>query len=221
MHCYVHTYKHRHVPSGARLVRARSRARHASAHRRQGHSQFLQVGPLDRRRQRRELGAGRGPARQPCGRAGRLRPTPNARRSAARASHARAGLGRGRRPATPPQPHTNAAWCGPAPGAAAHAQQRSAGTAANAHGGGGGRGVTHSSSKSLHWPSDSGSAVNLVPPMDLPCTARACGPRPPRTDGRTWGRTGRSHSKVATHCTPTHPHARDRHTDACGAAIVP
>jgi hypothetical protein len=31
--------------------------------------------------------------------------------------------------------------------------------------------------------------------MDLPRTARACGPRPPCNNGRTCGRTGRSHGK--------------------------
>jgi hypothetical protein len=54
-------------------------------------------------------------------------------------------------------------------------QQRSAGIAANAHGGGGGGRRTHRVSKSLHWPSHSGSAFTFVPEMDLPRTARACG----------------------------------------------
>jgi hypothetical protein len=34
-----------------------------------------------------------------------------------------------------------------------------------------------------------------VEKMDLPRTARACGPRPPCIDGQTWGRTRRSHGK--------------------------
>ncbi len=54
---------------------------------------------------------------------------------------------------------------------------------------------THRVSKSLHWPSHSGSAFTFVTAMDLPRTARACGPRPPRNNGQTWGRTGRSHRK--------------------------
>lgn len=125
--------------------------------------------------------------------AGRLRPTPHrapvgsARRPRARGARRRPTTGNAAAAAS------NAARCGPAAGAAAHAQQRSAGTAANAHGGGG-RG-THRVSKSLHWPSDSGSALTFVAAMDLPRTARACGPRPPRDQGRTWGRTGRRHRK--------------------------
>ncbi len=98
------------------------------------------------------------------------------------------------------------------------AQQRSAGTAAHAHGGGRG---THSPSKRVHWPSHLGSAFTFVAVMYLPRTARACGPRPPRTNGRTWSRTGPKPWKVAAHALNTHPHARDRHTDAFGAAIVP
>jgi hypothetical protein len=82
-----------------------------------------------------------------------------------------------------------------APARQRHAQQRSAGTAANAHGGGGGGRGTHSSSKSLHRPSHSGSAFTFVEPMTLPRTARACGPRPPRDEWADVGQTGRSHGK--------------------------
>ena len=73
--------------------------------------------------------------------------------------------------------------------------KRSAGTAANAHGGGRRRRQTHRVSKSLHWPSDSGSALTFVEEIHLPRTARACGPRPPCDNRQTWGRTGRSHGK--------------------------
>jgi hypothetical protein len=118
------------------------------------------------------------------------------------------GSADGRRPATPPPPHPTPRGAGPsAPAPQRHAQQRSARTAANAHGGGGGGRGTHSCSKSLHRPSHSGSAVTFVESMDLPRTARACGPRPPRDNGRTWGRTGRSHRKG--------DHALHAHTPAC------
>ncbi len=78
----------------------------------------------------------------------------------------------------------------------------------------GGRG-THRSSKSMHWPSHSGSAFTFVEATRLPRTARACGPRPPRNNGRTWGRTGRSHRKSPR--MHAHTHARDRHTGAFGS----
>ncbi len=133
---------------------------------------------------------------QPCGRAGRLRPTANARRSAARASHACAGLGRRPTTGNAAAAAANAARLGPsARRGSATRSSAAAGTAAHAHGGGGGGRGTHRYSKSVHWPSHSGSASTFVPTMYLPRTARACGPRPPRTDGRTWGRTGRSHGK--------------------------
>jgi hypothetical protein len=88
----------------------------------------------------------------------------------------------------------------------------------------------------LHWPSHSGSALTFVEPMYLPRTARACGPRPPRTNGRTWGRTGRSHGKETAHArthtrmrvigTPTrserrpYPEADATHTGAPARALA-
>jgi hypothetical protein len=57
-----------------------------------GHSQCLQVGPVGRRRQRRELGGGRVPARQPCGCTPTVRP-----RRAAPAHQLSAPVGRARR----------------------------------------------------------------------------------------------------------------------------
>ncbi len=56
-------------------------------------------------------------------------------------------------------------------------------------------------------------------------TCRAPRARAGRTRRVTMGgrgdERGRSHGKETTHCTHTHPHARDRHTDAFGAATVP
>jgi hypothetical protein len=189
--------------------------------RRRRHSQNPQVRPVGRRRQRRELGAVRPPARRPCGRAGRLRPTPDR----APVGRTRQPCARGARPTADDRQHRRRriqrrAAPAPAPrrrsatrSSAAPAPPRTRTAAAP--------GGTHSSSKSLHWPSHSGSAFTFVWPMDLPRTARACGPRPPRTNGQTWGRTGRSHRKVTAHALNTHPHARDRPTGAFGAAIVP
>jgi hypothetical protein len=126
-HCCVHTYARTHVPSRARLVRARSRparprvgASAAVGARWRGHSQVLEVRPLDRRRQRRELGVVRVPARTPCGRAGRCPAHPRSRagRPLAPAMRAR-GSADGRRPATPPPPHPTPRGPAPAPGAAA------------------------------------------------------------------------------------------------------
>ncbi len=83
-----------------------------------------------------------------------------------------------------------------------------------------GSGGTHRYSKSLHWPSHSGSAFTFVESMALPRNARACGPRPPRNNGQTWIRTRES---IESHhaCTHRRSHARDRHTDAFGTVIVP
>ncbi len=112
MRAYVRTHTHAllrpHIcthtgtqscTSGARAPT--TRPTHASAHRRGrcergggGHSQSLEARPVGRRRQRRELGVVRQPARQPCGRAGRLWPTANARRS----GRARQPCARGARP---------------------------------------------------------------------------------------------------------------------------
>ncbi len=126
-------------------------------------------------------------------------PPPDARQSAARASHERAGLGCGRRPATPPPPHPTPRGAAPAPGAAApRAAARRRHRRKRARRRGGGRG-THSSSKSLHRPSDSGSTFTFVRAINLPEHRTRVRPRPPRNDGQTWGRTGRSHAKETTH----------------------
>jgi hypothetical protein len=226
----IHTYARTHVPSRACLVRA------------------LTTRPIPRRRigaagvsAAAALTESSGSASRPPPAAPRARccplpcaPTVRPRRAAPAHPLTRAGRPRapamrargsadGRRQATPPPPpHPTPRGAGPsAPAPQRHAQQRSARTAANAHGGGGGGRGTHSSSKSLHWPSHSGSALTFVEPMPLPRTARACGPRSPRTNGQTCGRTGRSHRKVTAHALNTHPHARDRHTGAFGAATVP
>ena len=200
MHCCVHTYARTHVPSRARLVRARSRPARprvgASARPCErggaGTHSVLRLGQL----------AAAGSAASSvlvaylranhAAAPGGPGPPLTARRSAARASHACAGLGRGRRPATPPPPHPTPRSAAPAPrrGSAS----RSSAAPANAHGGGGGRG-THRVSKSLHRPSESGSACTFVEEMDLPRTARACGPRPPRDELADVGQTGRSHGK--------------------------
>ncbi len=148
--------------------------------------------------------------------AGRLRPHPVPRAGrAAAASQARAWLGRGRRPATPPRPQANAAWCRPGarPGSArgSSAAPPPPQTREAAHGEGG----THRVSKSLHWPSDSGSAFTFVEPMDLPRTARACGRARRATSGKRSVDRAEAMERDRA-CTHAHPHSRDRHTDACG-----
>ncbi len=93
---------------------------------------------------------------------------PLARRSDARASHARAGLGRRPTTGNAAAAASNAARRGPAPGAAAPraaAQRRHRRERARRRRGGRG---THRVSKSLHWPSDSGSALTFVEEMILP-----------------------------------------------------
>jgi hypothetical protein len=85
--------------SSARAARPPARPPRASHRpavkaRRGGLSQCLQLGPVGRLRQRRELGLARVPARQRAAAPSGSGPTLTARRSAARASHARAGAAR-------------------------------------------------------------------------------------------------------------------------------
>jgi hypothetical protein len=129
------------------------------------------------------------PTVRPC----RAAPAHRDRAPVGRARQPRARARRGRRPTTgnAAAAASNAARGGPRFSArcgSATRQQRSAGTAANAHGRR--RRRAHSSSKRLHWPSDSGSAFTFVPSMYLPHTARACGPRPPRNQWADVGSNG-------------------------------
>jgi hypothetical protein len=103
---------------------------------------------------------------------------------------------------------SNAAWRGPARGAAAHAQQRSAGTAANAHSGGAAgvgrtvppRACTGRATRGAPSPSCSGSTCRAP-------RARAARARAQPTDGRGDERAEATESRHA--CTHTHAHARD------------
>jgi hypothetical protein len=208
----MHTYAHKYVPSRARLVRAH--ARHARAHSAgtwdrggRGHSQCLQVGPVDRHRQRREPGVARVPARHQCGRAGRLRTHPYRAPVGPGASHAR-GLG-----AADDRQHrrrrVNAGWRRPSArrgsargSSAATAQPQTHTEAAEAR--------THRVSKSLHRPSDSGSSFTFVLMMYLRAPQ-------PHNIGQTWARPGES-TERQTAGTHAHPHARHRHTSAFGTS---
>ncbi len=123
------------------------------------HSQRLQVGPLDRRRQRRELGGGRVPARHSA----TIRAV-SAHRYAPplRLRGAQAATDRAAPPLCAAQHRARARLARTA------ARDRSSHAAAATGG-------THRVSKSLHWPSDSGSAFTFVAEMDLPRIACACG----------------------------------------------
>jgi hypothetical protein len=81
-HTCIHTYWYAFSCSPARAALPLAPPPSAARRGGRGHSQFLQVGPVDRFRQRRELGVVRVPARHQCGRPERIWPTPNARRSA-------------------------------------------------------------------------------------------------------------------------------------------
>jgi hypothetical protein len=180
MHCYVHSYAHTHLPSRARLVRAQL-ARPA-ARRRNRRGRVSAAAALTAS----STSATRPPPAAPrarscprtclplCGRAGRLRPAPIARRSAARARRVRAGLGRGRRPATPPPPHPTPRGAARRPARQRHAQQR---TAANAHGGG------------------AAGAGRTVPPRA--CTGRATRGAPSPSCGRWTCRAPRARAARA------------------------
>jgi hypothetical protein len=122
----AYTHTHTHMYPVVHVSRARSRPARprvgasagAGVSAAAGHSQTLEVGPVGRRRQRRELGVARGPARQPCG-------SGPPRRSAARASHACAGLGRRPTTGSAAAAASNAARCGSAPRpGSANARQR-------------------------------------------------------------------------------------------------
>jgi hypothetical protein len=213
----IHTYARTHVPSRARLVRARSRPA------------------------RPRVGASAGPCERGGGRTHSVLRLGQSAAAGSAASSELAAYLRANRAAAPggsgPPPTMRARGsaaaddrqrrrrriqrrAAPAPGAAAPraaAQRRHRRDRARRRR----PARTHRVSKSLHWPSDSGSAFTFVEEMALPRTARACGPRPPRNNGQTWGRTGRSHGKETTHALNTHPHVRDKHTDAFGAATVP
>jgi hypothetical protein len=194
MHALLHTHMCRHnictewcIVSSARNARrtprvgtSAGRVSAAAA----GHSQCLQVGPVGRRRKRRELAGGRVPARQPCGRAERLRPTNYAHQSAARAD-SRARARRGRRPATPPPPRQRRVVRPSArPGTARAAAQRRRRRERARRQGGGGRGRTGSPRACI------GRATRGAPsPSWRGCSCRAPRARAPRTrratmDGR-------------------------------------
>jgi hypothetical protein len=59
----------------------------------------------------------------------------------------------------------------------------------------GGEGGTHRCSKSLHWPSHSGSALTFVEPMYLPRTGRARAAAPAARQWADVGSNGRSDRK--------------------------
>jgi hypothetical protein len=144
---HIHLYLYLHLHHTDKDVRRSTRACMPG-----GCSQLPQVGPVDGRRQRRCAGALRAPARMrpPSGFGPPLRAPPVGSGRPRRA--ARAWLGR---------PRPAALHCGQAPSTAAqhrhsHARRRRAAR-------------THRVSRSVHLPSDSGSAVTFVPAMRLPC----------------------------------------------------
>jgi hypothetical protein len=133
-------------------------------------------------------------------------------RRAARAHRERAPVGRARQPCARgarPAPTT-----GNAAAAASNAARR--GGTANAQNGNGAQGLQELAlaerlGERPHLRAEDGPAVHRA--------VRAA-PRPPRTNGRTWGRTGPKPWKGDHACTHTHAHARDRPTGAFGAATV-
>ncbi len=206
----MHTY----VPSRALCARAHSPS---AKRRRRGHSQFLQVGPLDRRRQRRELGVVRVPACHraaapggsgpPRSRAGRTRaPDMRARGSAAADDRQR----RIQRRAVRPGARRGSARVA--------AQRRHRRERARRRLGGAGRTVPP---RACTFRATRGAPS----PLCRRWTCRAPRARAAAPAAHQWADVGtnraeatESHDALHAH---THPHARDRHTDTFGAVIVP
>jgi hypothetical protein len=226
MHCYVHTYVHTHVPRGAScLVRAslttrpRGGASAGPCERGGGgpHSVFRlgqsaaagsaasSVSSASLRANRAAAPGGSGPPRT---RAGRLR-APDTR-------------ARGRRPTTGnAAAASNAARLGPSArrgsatrSSAAPAPPRTR-TAAAAAGAG----------RTVPPRACTGRATRGAPsPSWSGCSCRAPRARAAAPAAHQWAdvrSNGPQPWKGAAHALNTHPHARDRHTDAFGAAIVP
>ena len=200
MHCYVHPYARTHVTSGAHLVRAHAPQRVGAsaglASAAAGHSQVLQVGPVGRRRQRRELGVARGPARlraaAPGGSGPRLT---RAGRPRAPAMRARARRGRGRR--------IQRRVARPSAARGTPSQQRNAGTAANAQGG-------RATGRDAQVLQELALAERLRERLHLRGVDEPA-VRPCKMGRRGLVRAEATESRHA--CTHTHPHAPDRHTE--------
>jgi hypothetical protein len=173
---------------------------------RRGHSQNLQARPVDHRRQRRELGVARVPARQPCGRAERLRPAPD-----------RAAVGRGR------ETRARGARLRPSDRQRRHRRIRRRAARPSAR-----RGIARADAQRRHRRERARrrrrardaqllQALALAERLgerpqlrveDGPAAHRArVRPRPPRTDGKTWGSNGPKPQESR--------HARSKHTHAC------
>ncbi len=146
-------------------------------------------------------------------------PRPRAGRPRAPAVRARRSAD-GRRPATPPPPHPTPRGSAPAPGAAAPRAARSAGTAAIAHGGGR-RARDAQLHQELALAERLGERRHLRG-VDGPAVHRArVRPAPAAHRWADVGPNGPKPWKVTAQALNTHPHARDRHTGAFGAATVP
>jgi hypothetical protein len=202
MHTYLHTCIRIHSDTqrvDARSCRARARPRpsarwnafcacahtFAYTYTRRGHSQPLQVRPLGRLRQRRELEIFRFPASHQCGRAERLWCSPKTAPVGRGRQQCERGAGRfsgGRRPATPPPPH-------PAPNSASERPARDA-----------------QFLQELALAEPRGERLHLRG-GDAPAAHHArVRPRPPHNNGQMLGSNGPKPWKVATH---------DAHTPAC------
>jgi hypothetical protein len=207
----IHTYARTHVPSRARLVRARSRPARPRVGASAGPCERGGAGTHSEMRSGQSTVAGSAASslldaslRAHCAAApGGSGPPLTARRSAARTSHAHAGLGRGRRPETPPPPHPTPRGSALAPGAAA--PRAAAGTAANAH--------RRRRARDAQFPQELALAEPLGERIHLrgadgPAAHRArVRPAPAAQRWADVGPNGPKPWKVAAHALNTHPHA--------------
>jgi hypothetical protein len=185
-HCHVHTYAHMYPVVHVWCGRAHDPPDHASAHR-QGRVSTA-TGALTVS----STSATRPPPAAPRARCCPRTCAPTVRpRRAAPAEHAR-GLDRGRRPATPPPPHQTPRSAAPAPGAGARAQQRKHRRERTRRRRVGADAqflqelaLAERLGERLHLRGEDGSAAHRA----------RVRPRPPRDNGWTWGRTGRTHGK--------------------------
>jgi hypothetical protein len=121
-------------------------------------------------------------------------PPRTARRSAARASHARVGLGREPTTGNAAAAASNAARRRPQrPARQRHAHRRHRRERARRR-----RARTHRVSKRLHWPSDSGSAFTFVRSMYLPEHRARVRPAPAAHQWRDVGSKGLAHARPRT-----------------------
>jgi hypothetical protein len=200
MHCCVHTYARTHVPGRARLVRARSRPARPRVGASAGTCERGGAGTHSFLRFGQSAAAGSAAssvldaslrAHRPAAPGGPGPPLTRAGRPRAPAMRAR-GSADGRRPATPPPPHPTARGSAPAPGAASATRRSAAPAPPRTRTGGGAAGAR----RTVPPRACTGRATRGAPaPSWRRSTCRAPRARAAArcNNGRTWGRTGRSH----------------------------